>query len=243
VNAEIMTIPAGIRVADFPVMYTNAVKALARCDAVDECKDIADKAAALAAYAKQAGDETLQNYAHRIKARAVRRCGELAKQIEPAKGGDRRSKGGHPPVDSRKAAANGAGLSPHQLKQAIRVANVSEAEFERQVESDKPPTVTALAAQGVLHKDHHDQRVDDAPAERHRQGMVVAADEICALLTALGGWPITAMELKYAHKKAQAEARNLRRRLATAEKQLAEVESQVIETLAAAIKRKKAGAS
>lgn len=59
-------------------------------------------------------------------ARAVRRCGELAKRIEPKRGGDRKSKGGHPPIDSRKAVANGAGLSAHQLKQAVRVANVPE---------------------------------------------------------------------------------------------------------------------
>jgi hypothetical protein len=38
-----------------------------------------------------------------------------------------------------------AGLSPHQLKQAERVASVPDADFERQVESDKPPTVTQLA--------------------------------------------------------------------------------------------------
>ena len=51
---------------------------------------------------------------------AVRRMGELAK------GGDRGNgaTGGRTPIGSRKAVANGAGLSSHQLKQAIRVANV-----------------------------------------------------------------------------------------------------------------------
>jgi hypothetical protein len=32
-----------------------------------------------------------------------------------------------------------------QLKQSIRLANVPQADFERQVKSEKPPTVTALA--------------------------------------------------------------------------------------------------
>jgi hypothetical protein len=41
-----------------------------------------------------------------------------------------------------------AGLSRHQIKQALRVANVPKEDFERQVESDNPPTVTALAEQG-----------------------------------------------------------------------------------------------
>jgi hypothetical protein len=48
---------------------------------MDECQTWKDKAAALASYAKQAGDETLHRYADRIKALAVRRTGELAKQI------------------------------------------------------------------------------------------------------------------------------------------------------------------
>jgi hypothetical protein len=44
-----------------------------------------------------------------------------------------------------KKAAEEAGLSERQQVTAIRVASVSEAEFEAQVESDSPPTVTALA--------------------------------------------------------------------------------------------------
>jgi hypothetical protein len=40
------------------------------------------------------------------------------------------------------------GLSDHQGKEALRVATVPEADFERQVESPTPPTVTELARQG-----------------------------------------------------------------------------------------------
>ncbi|NKC02405.1 hypothetical protein HED55_00385 [Ochrobactrum haematophilum] len=39
-------------------------------------------------------------------------------------------------------------MSPHQAKQAVRVANVPQSDFERQVESANPPTVTKLAEQG-----------------------------------------------------------------------------------------------
>lgn len=92
----------------------------------------------------------LNIHADHIKARAVRRCGELAKLIEPDKGtaGRKGTARSAPSLQSRKAAANGAGLSSHQLKQAIRVANVPREDFERQVESEKPPTVTGLAEQG-----------------------------------------------------------------------------------------------
>ena len=45
--------------ARLPVSYEAARTALANCAQVDECKDWADKALALASYAKQANDETL----------------------------------------------------------------------------------------------------------------------------------------------------------------------------------------
>jgi hypothetical protein len=44
--------------------------------------------------------------------------------------------------------ATNVGLSEHQRKTALRVANVPGEEFERAVESDQPPTVTALAERG-----------------------------------------------------------------------------------------------
>jgi hypothetical protein len=55
----------------------------------------------MASYGRQADDETLMNYAKRIRARAIRRAGELYQQIESASGGDRRSTGHKRPVDTR----------------------------------------------------------------------------------------------------------------------------------------------
>ncbi len=45
--------------ARLPSSYEAAKRALAQCDAIDECKDWADKMAALASYARQAKDEDL----------------------------------------------------------------------------------------------------------------------------------------------------------------------------------------
>ncbi|HMH29047.1 MAG TPA: hypothetical protein VK580_10705 [Steroidobacteraceae bacterium] len=133
-----------------PQKYEAARAAIAECVRLDECKSWSDKAAALASYARQAKDDSLRVMAIRIQARAERRCGELLKQIEPAQGGDRGNSatGGRPPVGSRKAAADQAGLSEHQRKTALRVAAIPEVEFNRQVESARPPTVTRLADQG-----------------------------------------------------------------------------------------------
>jgi len=132
--------------ARLPQTYEAAKFALAECHRMDECQNWADKAAALASYAKQAGDTELETMATRIKARAIRRCGELLKQIEPATGAHLKRDGGDP--FSRTQAAQDAGLSERQHKTALRVANVPEDQFTSQVESDTPPTITQLANQG-----------------------------------------------------------------------------------------------
>ncbi|NKX40974.1 hypothetical protein HGG71_05755 [Rhodobacteraceae bacterium R_SAG2] len=143
-----MSLPS-VQSARLPKTYEAARQALSECQGIDECQAWADKAAALASYAKQAEDETLLKMATRIKARAVRRAGELLKQIEPGQGArdGKRGEGDHTP--SRSDAARAAGMSKHQQVQSTRVANVPKDDFEAQVESDKPPTLSQLAQQGV----------------------------------------------------------------------------------------------
>ena len=138
--------------AALPATYSAAKTALAKCVKIDECKDWADKAQALAVYARQAKDKTLERDAKRIRARAVRRCGQLiqataAKAGPSAKGGRKNSRGAH--TISRRRAAQDAGLSKQQQDQAVNVARIPEDQFEEQVESDNPPTVPALAKQGA----------------------------------------------------------------------------------------------
>lgn len=135
--------------AKLPATYENAKLALSQCSAIDECKDWADKAEALASYAKQADDHSLRRMADRIQARAVRRAGELLRQIDGRPGNAKKQKEGDLPLISQKQAATDAGLSEYQRKTAVRVANVPESDFEQQVESDAPPTVTNLAKQGT----------------------------------------------------------------------------------------------
>lgn len=136
--------------ARIPQTYANAKSALYTCASIDECQEWADKAAALASYAKQAEDEELMKMAIRIRDRAIRRAGELLKQIEPKHGANQNiADGGDSKVLTRTDAARDAGMSERQQVTAIRVANVPADEFERQVEGPTPPTVTALAKQGT----------------------------------------------------------------------------------------------
>lgn len=142
-------VPIAAADARLPQSYESAKNALSHCVALDECKSWADKAAALASYAKQANDEELLKMATRIKGRAIRRAGELLQQIEPGQGArdGKREEGARPPL--RGEVARDAGMSSHQAKQAVRVANVPREDFDRQVESDRPPTISQLAQQGI----------------------------------------------------------------------------------------------
>jgi hypothetical protein len=166
--------PHELSIADakLPVVYESAKVALSECSKIDECKDWANKAEALASYARQADDDSLRNMAVRIQARAIRRCGELLKQIEDDNRG-RKPKveictgtdtnfdsNGKPPKQSvingaaavpvsRTQAARDAGMSKRQKDTALRVASVPTEEFEAAVESDTPPTVTKLAEIGT----------------------------------------------------------------------------------------------
>jgi hypothetical protein len=73
--------------APLPAIYENAKVALAECERIDECQNWANRAEALASYARQANDDDLRRMADRIQARAIYRAGELLKQIPPDPGG------------------------------------------------------------------------------------------------------------------------------------------------------------
>lgn len=153
-----MSVPSAIaripvQEASLPEKYQHAKQALSECARVDECTDWADKALALSSYARQAQDETLEKLAMRIRARAIRRAGELLRMFD-GRGGDRKSletktSGGQssdPP--KQRDAAERAGLSSFQQHQATAVARIPEDEFEAAVESEDPPSVTRLAEMG-----------------------------------------------------------------------------------------------
>src|SRR5580704_4724681 len=98
--------------AKLPAVYSAAKEAVSKCARVDECKDWANKAEALSSYAKQANDDELEKMATRIKARAIRRCGELIREIEAAKNQHDAKKraGSSAATGSKRAAAKEAGM-------------------------------------------------------------------------------------------------------------------------------------
>jgi len=88
--------------------------------------------------------------ATRIRSRAIRRAGELLREV-------RKATGDHLPNVKRAAgvplgrqvAATRAGLSERQRKTALRVAAVDSDQFEAAVEADKPATIPQLAKAGT----------------------------------------------------------------------------------------------
>ncbi|MCP4542389.1 MAG: hypothetical protein GY832_35145 [Chloroflexi bacterium] len=139
-----------VQTAPLPRTYEAAKQALAECSRLDECKSWSDKAAAVASYARQINDDDLMKRAMQIKARAVRRSGELLKEIEPARGANQNIRAGTDPnVVTRNDIARNAGMSDRQRKAALRVATIPEDDFNAQVESDNPPSITRLAEQGI----------------------------------------------------------------------------------------------
>lgn len=133
-----------------PERYAEARAALARCAKIDEVKEWQNRAAALAAYARQARDKHLLVMAVRIKLRAMRRMGELLREY-PADDGDRPGRPGRwdrrgrrARISTRAAIAQQTGISADEQKDALRIASLAAAAFEEAVEAVHPPSPRRL---------------------------------------------------------------------------------------------------
>jgi hypothetical protein len=126
------------------VRYEAARHALAECQRIDEVKDIRDKAEAMAAYARQAKDTELIQYATEIKVRAERKAGEMLAQSNKATGGQYAGNG-RPIVDGQatRPATDAAprladmGISKDQSARWQSLAGMSDEHFETAVATAK----------------------------------------------------------------------------------------------------------
>ncbi len=127
------------------VRYEQARHALAECKRVDEVKDIRDKAEAMAAYARQAKDTELVEWATEIKVRAERRAGEMLVQMkergELASPGDGEKFGANKHsshlTTSVPSRLSDIGLSKDQSKRWQSLASMTEEHFETAVATAK----------------------------------------------------------------------------------------------------------
>jgi hypothetical protein len=117
------------------VRYEAARSALAECQRIDEVKDIRDKAEAMAAYARQAKDTELIQYATEIKVRAERKAGEMLAQGFAS--GERARSGGAMKKESPPPTLSDIGISRDQSSRWQSLAGMSEEHFETAVATAK----------------------------------------------------------------------------------------------------------
>jgi hypothetical protein len=117
------------------VRYDAMCRAIAEAHAVDEVKDIHDKAVALEAYARQAQNTDAEREATEIRLRAERKVGQLlAEQIK--QGGDtRRSKSSEPTLKD-------LGISKDQSSKWQKIGAMSDEDFDLAIgtKTSKPST-------------------------------------------------------------------------------------------------------
>lgn len=163
--------------AKLPPSYEAAKMALVKCEKLDECKTWADKMKALASYAKQSKDRTLEIAAEKIRARAIQRAGSIIDSLPKAKPPGKKKKAGTGPyLSPRHQAVEDAGMSPREAKTAVRVARVPEEEFAEAVENDDPATVEELAEMGTKKRPKHLDGVDPKDYEAATRAMARVRD-------------------------------------------------------------------
>lgn len=125
------------------VHFDKAKQELALANTIDEVKDIRDKAEALRAYAKQAGESLeMQNMIAEIKIRAERKAGELLKEQEKNDGGEWTHKK-HLSNDTTSAileqpkTLKEIGISRDQSSTWQKIADIPEETFEKHITETK----------------------------------------------------------------------------------------------------------
>jgi uncharacterized protein YjiS (DUF1127 family) len=178
------------------VLYRRMSIAIDTCHRVDECKDIADKAVALAAYYKQIKDTTTVQLFYEVRLRAWRRMGKLFSDVDTSKCETVAAK-----IKAiRKAHANDPTLrdiSDSRLREILDLMSISDSDFDRAIShelntgsipdllSHVPgrvhayPAPTPLTANEAAKRSRSDARrkVWDEAANRNVSELLEASDE------------------------------------------------------------------
>jgi hypothetical protein len=144
------------------IRYDAACRAVAEAKSVDEVQEIANRAEAARAYARQAKNRQLEIDAIEIRVRAERRLGELLVILRkdgiltPSGGGDTRSKNAQPRVTIKSLGIRSTDAPGYQ-----RLARMPEPKFESEMTDWRAKAPTAKRLEVPL------QRVRQ-PASRHQ---------------------------------------------------------------------------
>ena len=118
------------------VKYNAARTALAEAHAIDEVKDIRDKAEAMAAYARQAKDTEMIQWVTEIKVRAERRAGQMLAEM-PKATGTLKNVNLSRSHDSTATKLSDLGITKNESSRWQKLANVTEEQFEHAIAAAK----------------------------------------------------------------------------------------------------------
>lgn len=132
--------------------YDAMVRAIAECHAVDEVKDLRDKALALEMYQRQAQNLEAERKACEVRLRAERRCGEI---LNAMREGGQMARGAAEPGTNRgttrshhetaSQTLSDLGISKTQSSRWQALANVPESQFEAALRDPEiRPTTTGI---------------------------------------------------------------------------------------------------
>jgi hypothetical protein len=162
IAAEIAQVPQPLNMT----RYDTARAALLDACRVDEVKDIRDKAAAMQAYARQAKDPELIQFASEIRLRAERRAGELLKEM--VKRGER-DPGGRGRVECRPATQLAdLDVTKSQSSRWQKLADLPEPVFEAHVTETRKRlehSLDKVSTQSSAKSPHRDKAAAVVPAE------------------------------------------------------------------------------
>lgn len=157
-----MTVALPAKQLRLPINYQAAKRALIECEHVDECRDWANRAEAMATYAHLARDEQMEVIAKRVRLRAIARAGELLLEIPNTYRGVHVTfaQGSQPNPHSRAGVGRAAGMRAQDVTQALAIARVPIDVRELLIESANPPPPSRLAA--------HPARIRPRPVRLNR---------------------------------------------------------------------------
>jgi hypothetical protein len=121
-------------------------RAIAEAHAVDEVKDIRDKARAIEMYARQAQNTEAEERAREIRLRAERKCGQML-----ADGGDRADRG-RPTKMSDERTLSDLNISRNQSSQWQKLAAVPDDVFEEALAEPNASTAGIIMRHEVMER-------------------------------------------------------------------------------------------
>lgn len=117
------------------IKYDSARFALQQAVEIDEVKDIRDKAQAMAAYARQANDTQLVEWATEIKVRAERKAGQMLSDMPKNPGQLKNSSRSHDATTTKTLTE--LGINKTQSSRWQKLAAVSDDQFEEAIVAAK----------------------------------------------------------------------------------------------------------